>query len=349
MTADSPATAAGAPDVAAICAAGVRIAGRVAGFAPDTGHAYTRDLALVALLDFAAATGEGRWRAVVGAEVSRRGWTPGFRVPWRSEPFGSLSWAWIQATGDARARTAFIAEADDMRRTLERTADGLVTHPRGASRGGGVAVLLDSFQEYASRVARAGFFADCAEQVIRHRQLLRDPATGLWCQGRGWLGDQPERLSPGTWSRGQGWLLRGLVAAAQAIPATAPEHATVARVFGEAVDAACASQQPSGMWHALPHRPSHESVAEASGTGLIAAAILVGVRAGLLPARPYRAHALRAVAALLPCVDGDGVVHAACPGPGPLQDETPWRAARFPPDDPHGPGSVLSALAEALR
>jgi rhamnogalacturonyl hydrolase YesR len=356
MAAPAPLHPATGLDAVAIRAAGERIAARVAASVTDAGHAYTRDLAMVALLDFAAATGAQRWRTVVADEAARRGWAAGFAVSWRVEPFGSLSWAWLQATGDARARAAFVAESADMRRVLERTPDGLVTHPRGAARGGGVAVLLDSFQEYACRIARAGavcgepaFFSDCADQVLRHRDLLRDPDTGLWRQGRGWLGHAPGLLSPGTWSRGQGWLLRGLAAAAQAIPATADEHAMVKDVLVDAVDAACAHQQPSGMWHALPHRPAGASAPESSGTGLIAAAILDSVRTGLLPAEPYRAKALRAVAALLPCVDGTGVVHAACPGPGPLEDETPWLAPAFAPGDPHGPGTVLAALAAALR
>jgi hypothetical protein len=41
-------------------------------------------------------------------------------------------------------------------------------------------------------------------------------------------------------------------------------------------------------------------------------------------------------------------VHDACPGPGPLVDEAPWTDTDFRPGDPHGPGCVLEALAEAI-
>jgi len=348
-------TMAALPHVPAIRAAAERIASRV-GNGGDPAHAYTRDLALEGVLHLAVLTGDRRWYEVVEAAVSQRGWTAGVRAPWRSEPFCSLSWAWITATSSAAGRSAFCAEAEDMCRTLERTADGLVTHPRGASRGGGVAVLLDSFQEYASRVARAGawlgnveLFADVAEQATKHRDLLRDPVSGLWCQGRGWIADRPHQLSPGTWSRGQGWLLRGLVAAVQAIPTTAPAHATVKAIFVQAAEAVRACQQTSGMWHALPHRPASDSVAESSGTGLIAAALLDGIRSGIVPIEGYRECAMRAVAALVPRVDGAGVVHDACPGPGPLQEEAPWLVPHFPPGDPHGAGCVLAALTAALR
>lgn len=335
-------------------AAAERIAARLC--ARREPHGYTWDLALEAMLGLSAVTGDARWRTAVGEDIARRGWRPEVAVPWRSEPFCCLSWAWAQATGDAHALACFVAESAAIRRELPRTSDGLITHPRGASRGGGDAVLIDSFQEYISRVARAGAvtgdvacFADCVEQVRRHRDLLRDPASGLWHQGRGWLGDRPGELSPGTWSRGQGWILRGLVSALEATPRDTPAFASMQGVLVELAHALCRRQQPSGMWHALPHRPPTQSGPEASGTGLVAAGFLRAIRTGLLPADPYQAHAQRAVAALLPRIDADGLVHDACPGPGPLQVEEPWMVPSFPPGDAHGFGTVLEALVAALR
>lgn len=341
-------------DPASVRAAAERIVARIRPLRSD--HAYTYDLALQLVLRLDEAIGEPAHRQLVADEIAYRGWTATTRVPWRKEPFGSLSWEWARANSGQERFAAFAAEAEDMRRTLPRTHDGIVTHPRGDKRGGGDAVLLDSFAEYASRIARgasvtgdATLRADVAKQVRLHRDLLRDPASGLWRQGRGWpSAERPEELSPGTWSRGQGWLVRGLVAAIEVLP-PGSERDTVRDVLIEEFTALAQAQQPSGLWHALPHRPPHESGPETSGSGLIAGAFLDAVRLGIVPADPWRERGLRAVAALLPHVDADGVVHQACQGPGPLSDETPWRALSFAPGDPHGPGTVLAAFTAALH
>lgn len=124
-----------------LLAAAERIALRLNPIPHGQGHAYTWDLALEAMLGLSAATGEDRWRACVEKDIARRGWTPTTRVPWPLEPFCSLTWAWAQATGDARIADNYVVETRAMVRELPRTADGLVTHPRGESRGGGHAIL----------------------------------------------------------------------------------------------------------------------------------------------------------------------------------------------------------------
>ncbi|MEK7414632.1 MAG: glycoside hydrolase family 88 protein [Planctomycetota bacterium] len=342
------------PSVSVIQAACERIAVRMRDV--QERRYYTWMLAVEGIINFSTITGDATWRAFAEQDIAQRNWQPDTKVPWREEPFVSLSWAWANATGDPKRMASYVEGTRDLIRELPRTPDNLITHPRGVARGGGNAVLLDSFQEYAGRMARAAkasgdssFITECVDQVSKHRALMRDPTTGLWCQGRGWLSGQPMTLSPGTWSRGQGWLLRGLSAATEALPRSDPAYTAIRTIFIEAVDAACARQQPSGMWHALPHRPATESGPEASGTAFIAAAILRAIRTGVLPATPYRDHAWRAISALVPRVDANGMVHDACPGPGPLEKEEPWLVPKFPPGDVHGSGTMLEALVEALR
>lgn len=339
---------------AAMRAAGDRIAARTAAQDLDV-ISYCHDLALEALLRWSAVTGDLHWRDHVAAVLRRRGDDPGKPVPWQREPFASLSIAWAEAAPDRIARLpALIAEGRRLHQEIWRSDDGLVLHPRGASRGGGYAVLIDSGQEYISRIAWTAAAAndqalaeDAADQAERHRDLLRDPASGLWSQGRGWLAPGDDRLSPGTWSRGQGWLLRGFTAAARVLPASWPARARIAAVLRQLADACLARQATDGCWHALPHLPASETGPETSGTGLIAAALIDAAAAGLLDARHAQAGH-RVAVALLPYVDADGVVRQACYGPGPLQETGPWHRQDFPPGDHHGPFSVLGAFAAAL-
>jgi rhamnogalacturonyl hydrolase YesR len=334
-------------------AAGNRIAERIVA-SDHSAISYTNDLALEALLPWAAATGEARWRDHVAAILALRGTHASNLTPWRREPFASLSIAWYEATQDETWLPALIAEGRRMVAEIERDADGIVLHPRGASRGGGFAVLIDSGQEFISRCAWTaarsgdqGLADEAARQAEWHRDLLRESTSGMWSQGRGWLAPGDERLSPGTWSRGQGWVMRGLGFAARILPADWPARARIAAVFTQLADDLLARQAPSGLWHATPHLALSASGPETSGSGLIAAALRHGAAAGLLTAR-HDAAAQRAIAALLPYVDADGVVHQACYGPGPLQEAEPWLKQEFPPGDHHGPFSVLGALAAGI-
>lgn len=327
----------------------VRIANRImAGdFLPVS---YTNDLALESLLRAGLVMGRPRWVARVAGVVRRR--PP---LHWSKEPFVSLTYAWAEYTQDEEVRAHFIEQSYALRRELvPRSYDGLVQHPRGEIRGGGMGVLIDSFQEYVSRLCRAAAWAedqtladDAAEQVALHEKLLLFESTGLWRQGRGWLDDRVS-LSPGTWSRGQGWLMRGFSDALVAMPPGEAARSTISGAFQRLAAALLPRQDSAGAWHALPHLSFEDSGPESSGTALIAAAMIKGLRLRVLTGEKMAEAARRAVLYVAGCVDTDGVVHNTCYGPGPLADLEPWRKQTFPPGDHHGPGTVLAALTAAL-
>ncbi len=50
------------------------------------------------------------------------------------------------------------------------------------------------------------------------RNILRNPETGLWQQGRNW-GKDTGFISPGHWNRGQGWVLKRMVDSMDYLPA----------------------------------------------------------------------------------------------------------------------------------
>lgn len=218
-------------------------------------------------------------------------------------------------------------------------------------------MLIDSLQEYAARMAKASWLAggdadlahECAEQFLMHREALRDPNTGLWRQGLGWE-DDPSRLSPHTWSRGHGWLVRGLVESLRYLP----EGEAAERMGGiltEMLTALAACQVDDGMLHAILDLPRDLSPAESSGTALVAGYAAHALNEGLIAGETIERFTHRALKAVGRRIGPDGMILAACEGPGPLSsaDLGKYRNVEsFPPDDEHGAGAILFALAGGI-
>jgi len=161
--------------------------------------------------------GEWAWGVV-------RGWGRklGERIPWRHEPFGSFTFALYRRTGSEEARRAFVEESRAMYAERPLSPEGAVLHLHGGEPG---RLLIDRLQAYAIRCAQLGrltredkLFEEAVEQTERYRNLLRDPRTGLWSQGRGWAGPPEGMLSPGAWSRGHGWLMQGMAGSLEYLP-----------------------------------------------------------------------------------------------------------------------------------
>ncbi len=298
---------------------------------------YRRQLAWEGLLRLGKATRRQSYLDWVVAESAKRGLTPGSEANRRRAPFNCLVYRLYEATGDKDWLPGFIEQTRRYRREVARSPEGAILHPRGKKRGGGQAMLIDALQDSASRMAMLGRATgddSCYEEAVRqfrlYREVVRDPKSGLWSQGRGWLED-PEALSPGAWSRGHGWLIRGMVDTLLLLPPDSRDAEELRGYLRELADALLAVQQPGGMWHCLLHRPSSQSPPETSGTALIAGNLAIAVDAGILDEQPYSEAARRAFAALPAFVDEKGVVHSVSPGPGPLSEEEPWAVEAFPP------------------
>lgn len=317
---------------------------------------YRIDLTLESLLELSATTNNPEWREHVFAILERRGTKPDSPAPFAGQSFGCLTFALYRATGDRAWLPVFLRETELCRRERPRSPEGAVMHPRGPQRGGGNAMLLDAMQEFACRMARAGVISnnadeiqECARQFRLYREVVRDPKTGLWSQGRGWLADRPNELSPGAWSRGHGWLLRGLTGALAELPRDSAEFRELQGYLVEFADALLPIQSENGMWRTLLHRPADQSPPDASGTAMIATAFSRAWREGWLTEPRVRDAARRAFAALPALADADGVVLSVSPGPGPLESEADYLVKSFPPGNDHGPFSFLFAVAEAVR
>jgi len=238
---------------------------------------------------------------------------------------------------------------------VNRLHDGTIVHPRGDQRGGGFALLIDHLQEYSVRMAKAGylsnnsaFFEECIKQYTVYQTLLRNAATGLWSQGKGWVPNAPSALSPGAWSRGHGWLIRGMVESLLYLPPDSSYNSAMKRMLEEIVDALFDVQDQNGMWHAMLHLPFHQSPPESSGSGLIAYSIARAVYDGFLPRNKYLRPAIKAITSLKSYVTNEGAVLNCCYGPGPLTDIAPYCVDSFPANDKHGAGALIYAFTGGI-
>ncbi len=302
---------------------------------------YTLDLALEAMLEFDRVADCPELRDYALGIVEQRSWKENPPV-YTAQPFCHLNYeAYIPS---------FISESERYRNEVTRSPEGAIAHYADQP---GRHLLIDQLQDYASRMAQTGeltgdktYFAECAEQFRIYRNIVRNPETGLWCQGRGWL-DDPMELSPGAWSRGQGWLIRGLVDSLCALPSDSAEFSEVQRYLQELSEALIAVQASDGMWHQLLHLSPEKSAPDSTGTGLIIYNFARALDEGFLSDPAVRESAEIAFDALMQYVTPEGIISQACPGPGPLKSIEPYLGKDGKVEDgkSHGPFCVIYACA----
>jgi rhamnogalacturonyl hydrolase YesR len=337
--------------------AGQRLSERVLRNPPASTN-YRYELGLEAALSFAEATGDEEASSRVFEIARELGITPGAEISWKAQPFGCLTWALYKASGDDSWLEVFRSQTSDLLENVWRGPDGELLHPRGKSRGGGYAMLIDAMQEYVARMARmayvstpnrASYLNEIVSQCEYYKAKLRYQHSGLWSQGRGWLKESPEALSPGAWSRGHGWLLQGFSHALEVLPLSSKARQVVLSDFRELCACLLPLQQSDGSWHTLLSRPPAESPIDISGTAMIATAMSKGYRRGWLQKPDYSDAAKKSFELLPKYVTEEGRVLSVSPGPGPLMSEKDYLVDAFPADNDHGIFAVLFAAAEEQR
>ena len=119
------------------------------------------------------------------------------------------------------------------------------------------------------------------------------------------------------------------------------------------VDALLPYQSENGLWRqeiTLESYHGLESFEETSGTGLIAYAIGVGIRTGVLDRKTYLPAFVNAIRGLKKVSIGEGFeIYNSCPGCLSPKDGSLYSyLSLIPPiDEHHGAGPVVMALAEA--
>ena len=312
---------------------------------------YHLDLTFEALLTVDAVLDSPRYVSRIQEVMRKRNYAPSDTIPYQKQPFSNISFALFMAENDSNYIDPFVSETRRMINNARRSKEGAVCHIHDTP---GCQLLIDYLQEYTSRAARAGWlsgdpalFVECCRQYVLYADILRDPETGLWSQGRGWLDDVCE-LSPGAWSRGHGWLIRGMVTSLDALPEHSKEFRFVQILLQELADALLRVQDENGMWHQLLNRPFDQSYPESSGTGLIAYYLVNACDQGYLKDIKYLNAAERAITQLYNYVSPKGAVMSTCPGPGPLRSESNYMHQSAPLDDPHGAPAMIYAFTGAL-
>ncbi len=310
---------------------------------------YTTDLVLEGLLALSDASGDKRYLDFVLRVWNFRG-SPRESLTIANSYFTCLHAETYRRTGDPRFVEGLVEVADEWRRTALRTEEGAVAHRNDH----GPAVLLDMLAGYAPLMAAAGalsgdesFFDECARQCRLYRDILRNPATGLWHHACGWR--EPGVLSPAGWCRGQGWAMRALVKSLEWMPpfVVPPSGGgcfanVISVILRELTDSLLHHQQPSGMWNQLVDEP--DSYPETSGTGFIASMLEVAGRNAWIDTAPAATLGAQALAVF---VDLDGTVRNGCPGTPPLETCDDYRQRTPQINDPHAAAAILMALAGA--
>jgi rhamnogalacturonyl hydrolase YesR len=309
---------------------------------------YTVDLTLESLLVLADATGDDRFALPVREVLRQRRLTPTTVVPWRSQPFCSITFEAFVREGGRSFAAPYVEQSNRLRLEIGRSFDGAITH-FGDPRMG--RILIDGLQEYAARMARAGrlsgdetFCDECAAQYRIFRDALRNRRSGLWGHARGWYHDR-HFVTPWAWGRGQGWVLRGLVEAMAWLPRDSRAFRELGGMLEDFATALLRFQEPSGFWRQVVDGP--ESWEETSGTALIAAYLSRARRHGFLAGPAFAAAARRAREALASRVSPEGAVSGGCEGTGPQTSLAAYLARRAPLDDLHAVAAVIFAGAGA--
>ena len=307
---------------------------------PEHWPSYTTDLVLEGILALFDATGDRRYLNFVLEVWEFRG-CPRDSLTIGISCFTCLHAETFRRTRDPRFVKGLVEIADEWMRTAPRSSEGAVAHRKDPSG----AVLLDMLAGYAPLMAAAGvlsgdesFFDECALQCRLYRDILRDPATGLWHHACGWI--ESGVLSPAGWCRGQGWAIRALIKSLEQVPASHPSHDILLNLLRELAADLLRYQQPSGMWHQLLNEP--HSYPETSGSGFIIRSLQTACSNGWICAGPAAAQGSKALSAF---VAPDGTIRNGCPGTPPMATVEDYRQLGPGNDDPHAAAATLMALA----
>jgi unsaturated rhamnogalacturonyl hydrolase len=192
------------------------------------------------------------------------------------------------------------------------------------------------------------YIEDAWQQIKKLHDILWDPATGLYHQGRGFQGDGV--VSTDHWSRGNGWAALSWAALIGHLRSGDPRRRDAEKLFRQFVRSAARFQDAEGMWHQEMTSFESPSYAETSGTGLLLYAVGVGIERGVLDSS-YREIFKRGLRGYLNYIGVDGsITHTSrsllCPGNG-----TPeaYCSRTWVLNDAHAFGPAVLAFAQAHR
>jgi unsaturated rhamnogalacturonyl hydrolase len=199
-------------------------------------------------------------------------------------------------------------------------------------------------------LARAGVFFDrkdwvdeAVHQFIIHARYLSDPVTGLWYHG--WTFKGRHNFAKAFWARGNAWITVAIPELFFLVPELdTKDKRFLSHVLQSQVESLKEFQRPDGAFHTLLNDPT--SPTETSAAAGIAYGILRGIEAGILDPAD-KAHADRALAAVIAEIDDEGVVHGVSDGTPMGHDLEFYRKIPNLPT-PYGQALALLLLTDVL-
>jgi len=276
---------------------------------------------------------------------------PSFAKDWIYQEFHDAAYPWFESKGQlSEFKAAYIKTTDKwIKETVRRECGTIVYHGPQVLLGS----LIDMLQAYMIRLCRAAVLTNdrkYAEEAVNQYRLykkeLRNPVSGCFHQGKGWL--ENDATSPSPWSRGQGWILHGLVHCLPLLQSWPDLQEELRDNFEELLIDLLKLQTTSGFWNQLIDRPT-ESLPDSSGTALITESLILGLKNEYLSGKKYEIAAERAWKVLIQQVDADGFVDQACKGPGTIWKTEPWFNKKAPNGEPHGIFSMLFVCSAILK
>ena len=180
---------------------------------------------------------------------------------------------------------------------------------------------------------------EAVHQYLLHIEYLYEKRTGLVYHGWNFL--ENGNFGGIFWCRGNSWFTYGAPAFLAAVGNSISDcdRRFIHTAWKHQVDALLKLQSPEGLWHTVLDDES--SYLESSGSGAIAAGILLGVRSGLLD-ECYAEAGMKAVEGLLGQIDKDGTVLGVSAGTSAGYDADHYKNIMIMP---MAYGQSLTALA----
>lgn len=181
------------------------------------------------------------------------------------------------------------------------------------------------YVEYIKEFADKKDYSDTLKQFATAHKNIWNEKTHLyahafdeskemfWC-------NKETGLSPNVWGRAVGWVVMALVDILELLEGEKADTSLLRTMLKETIDGMLPYQHKSGMWYQVVDKGSNpENYLEASGTSMMAYALLKGVRLGYLPAE-YSKYGKAAfdgtVAECLKEVDGEVRLGSICKSAG---------------------------------
>ncbi|MDQ0966745.1 unsaturated rhamnogalacturonyl hydrolase [Flavobacterium sp. W4I14] len=197
--------------------------------------------------------------------------------------------------------------------------------------------MITALQAQAYRATRDEKYINrAAKEMVMYLDSLQKP-NGLFYHA-------PD--VPFFWGRGNGWMAAGMAEILSSLPANNPDRQRIMKGYKTMMRSLLAYQAPSGMWRQLIDEPT--SWEESSSTGMLAYALVVGVKKGWLEKEKYAPAARKAWLALVSHLDENADVKDVCEGTNKKNDKQYYFDRKRVLGDLHGQAPILWTAAALI-